>query len=112
MEAKNTAKHLVCALIVSIFAVVSAACGTASLQGTATAAQPAAIQNDAQWKTVKDFPVVLQSSSDDCGGAALSAVVRYWGYAATPQSIETALGKTDHRLHTASVFSRMSSTAR
>lgn len=47
---------------------------------------------------VPRFPLVLQTEDDDCGAAALAAVLRFWGYQATPQSIEAALGSTGHRL--------------
>lgn len=47
---------------------------------------------------VPKFPLVHQEQSDDCGAAALSAVMRYWGYDASPASIEAALGRNDPRL--------------
>jgi len=47
---------------------------------------------------VPNFPLVRQVDRDDCGGAALAAVLRYWGHSATPESIEAAIGRHDRRL--------------
>lgn len=47
---------------------------------------------------VENFPMVRQSGSEDCGGAALASVLRFWGYAATPESVEAAIGGKNKRL--------------
>lgn len=47
---------------------------------------------------VSKFPRVLQDKSDDCGAAALTAVLKFWGREATPASIEAAVGQKNSRL--------------
>lgn len=72
--------------------------GCAAYGGTASTAQPSVVAHEGRWMMVPHFPLVLQAEDDDCGAAALAAVLRFWGYRATPQSIEAALGRTGHRL--------------
>lgn len=72
--------------------------GCASYRGTASTAQPSVVAREGQWMMVPRFPLVLQRENDDCGAAALAAVLRYWGFRATPQSIEGALGHAGNRL--------------
>jgi ABC-type bacteriocin/lantibiotic exporter with double-glycine peptidase domain len=78
------------------FALFSLGC--ASYSGTAKPAQPSVIEREGGWLMVRQFPRVLQEKNDDCGAAALASVMRFWGHAATPQSILSALGRRDHRL--------------
>lgn len=52
---------------------------------------------------VKDFPLVMQQKTDDCGVAALIAVLRYWGYDASPSSIAASLGQSEGRLRAADI---------
>jgi ATP-binding cassette subfamily B protein len=47
---------------------------------------------------VHKFPLVLQDQNDDCGAAALAAVLRYYGHDATPRSVLDAVGRSDNRL--------------
>lgn len=47
---------------------------------------------------VEGFPLVRQVDEDDCGGAALASVLNFWGYPATPESVEAAIGRRDRRL--------------
>jgi ABC-type bacteriocin/lantibiotic exporter with double-glycine peptidase domain len=84
------------ALVVLVIATLSLGC--ASYRGTATTTQPSAVAREGQWMMVQHFPLVLQEKNDDCGAASLAAVLRFWGYRATPQSIEAAVGKKDSRL--------------
>jgi ABC-type bacteriocin/lantibiotic exporter with double-glycine peptidase domain len=74
--------------------------GCATFGGSAPAA-PSSAGEQERWTKVENVPLVLQEKGDDCGAAALSAVVRYWGYSATSHSIETALGREDSRLQAA-----------
>ena len=67
-------------------------------QGSAKAAEPSDLARGGDWTMVPNFPLVRQVGSDDCGGAALAAVLRYWGHSATPESIEAAIGRKDRRL--------------
>ncbi len=85
-----------CAVSLVVLAAFSLGCAT--YHGTASAAQPAVVAREGQWIMVPRFPLVMQPESDDCGAAALSAVLRYWGYPASPASIETAIGHADRRL--------------
>jgi predicted double-glycine peptidase len=72
--------------------------GCASYRGTATPAQPSAVAQQGQWTMVPNFPHVAQLGEKDCGAASLAAVLRYWGHSASPESIATALDRTDSRL--------------
>lgn len=47
---------------------------------------------------VRGVPRVMQESSDDCGAAALTSVLRFWGRSATPASIEAQIGRDNRRL--------------
>jgi ABC-type bacteriocin/lantibiotic exporter with double-glycine peptidase domain len=83
--------------------VVALVLGTSSFgcsmyQGTAKSAEPSDLSRSGGWTMVPNFPLVRQVGSDDCGGAALAAVLRYWGHSATPESIEAAIGREDRRL--------------
>ena len=85
-------------LAIALHAMAGLSYGCASYRGTASSAQPSAIAQQGQWMMVRNFPHVAQASGDDCGAAALSAVLRFWGHPATPDSIEAALGRADSRL--------------
>src|SRR5690242_17233076 len=78
-------------LIASMLALCAMAVvgtGCASFKGAAPPEQSAAAQE--RWTKLADFPLVRQEKGDDCGAAALSAVVRYWGYPASAESIEAS----------------------
>jgi uncharacterized protein len=72
--------------------------GCSMYQGSAKPAEPSDLSRGGGWTMVPNFPLVRQVGTDDCGGAALAAVLRYWGHAATPESIEAAIGRNDRRL--------------
>jgi len=82
----------------SLVIVAALSLGCASYRGTATTVQPSVVAGEGQWMMVPHFPLVLQEKNDDCGAAALAAVLRFWGYKVSPQSIEAALGRKDSRL--------------
>ena len=79
--------------------------GCASYTGTARAIDPYAALHEGKWWMVPSFPRVMQDQSYDCGAAALAAVMQFWGQSASPQSIEVALGRTDHRLRASDIVS-------
>ncbi|HMI89118.1 MAG TPA: cysteine peptidase family C39 domain-containing protein [Polyangiaceae bacterium] len=81
-----------------LIAIAALSVGCASYRGTATNAQPSVVAQQGQWTMVRNFPHVPQAGDKDCGAAALAAVLRYWGHAASPESIEAALGRADNRL--------------
>ena len=72
--------------------------GCSVYQGTAKAAEPSVAVREGDWVMVPNFPLVRQLDSDDCGGAALASVLRFWGYSATPESVEAAIGRKDRHL--------------
>lgn len=72
--------------------------GCSVYQGTSKSADPAALTREGDWTMVHDFPLVRQVDHDDCGGAALASVLRFWGYAATPEGVEAAIGRKDRHL--------------
>jgi ABC-type bacteriocin/lantibiotic exporter with double-glycine peptidase domain len=72
--------------------------GCASYAGTASTVQPSSVARDGQWIMVPHFPLVLQDTSHDCGAAALSSVMRFWGHPVSARSIEASLGRSDARL--------------
>jgi predicted double-glycine peptidase len=93
----GTNAWLASALLLCAIAVVGTGC--ASFRGSAPTATSSA--QTERWTKLQNFPLVLQEKGDDCGAAALSAVVRYWGYPASAQSIEASLGREDRRLQAA-----------
>lgn len=68
--------------------------GCASYSGTSHPADPRVEARAGKWWMVPNFPLVRQGSSYDCGAASLAAVLRYWGYSATPEAIESDLGNS------------------
>ena len=87
---------------VVLIAIAALSFGCASYHhGTATTAQPSVVAQDGRWTMVPNFPHVAQTTKNDCGAAALAAVLRYWGRAASPDSIEAAIGSADKRLQAA-----------
>ncbi|HEX6273946.1 MAG TPA: C39 family peptidase [Polyangiaceae bacterium] len=72
--------------------------GCSVYQGSAKAAEPTVLAREGDWTMVENFPLVRQVDDDDCGGAALASVLRFWGVSATPQSVEAAIGRQDRRL--------------
>ena len=85
---------------VSLLTVVAfvASVGCSAYRGTARTAEPARLAREGDWTMVENFPLVRQVDSDDCGGAALAAVLRFWGHSATPESVEKAVGGKNRRL--------------
>jgi len=79
--------------------------GCASYTGTARQVDPYAAARAGKWWMVPSFPRVMQDTNNDCGAAALAAVMRFWGYSATPESIERDLGRTENRLHAGDMVS-------
>src|SRR5215831_9113490 len=77
--------------------------GCASYQGSASTAQPSAVAREGGWTIVPHFPLVLQEGNHDCGAAALSAVLTYWGRAATPADISQAQSAPGQRLRAADI---------
>jgi ABC-type bacteriocin/lantibiotic exporter with double-glycine peptidase domain len=84
----------------ALLAVVAfvASLGCSAYRGTARTADPGALARDGDWTMVENFPLVRQVDDDDCGGAALASVLRFWGHPATPESVEKAVGGKDKRL--------------
>jgi predicted double-glycine peptidase len=72
--------------------------GCSVYQGSARSAEPAVLAREGEWTMVAGFPLVRQVRDDDCGGAALASVLKFWGYEATPESVEAAIGRADRRL--------------
>lgn len=89
--------HVLRAFIIALVLGTSSF-GCSMYQGSAKAADPSDLSRGGDWTMVPNFPLVRQVGSDDCGGAALAAVLRYWGHSATPESIEAAIGRDDKRL--------------
>jgi predicted double-glycine peptidase len=81
-----------------LMAMAALSFGCASYRGTASSAQPSIVAQQGQWMMVRNFPYVAQANDNDCGAAALAAVLRFWGHPASAQSIEAALGRADNRL--------------
>lgn len=88
--------NLLRTLLLVGFSTSSVAC--ASYAGTAKSADPTALAQQGNWVMVPGFHPVLQESSDDCGGAALAAVLRYWGRDVTPRAVEARVGRENRRL--------------
>jgi ABC-type bacteriocin/lantibiotic exporter with double-glycine peptidase domain len=83
-------------LVLVFVAVLGSGCSV--YQGSAKAAEPAALAREGDWTMIENFPLVRQVDDDDCGGAALASVLRFWGVSATPESVEAAIGRVDRRL--------------
>ncbi len=49
--------------------------------------EAARVVEQSGWVRVKGVPVVLQNGPRDCGAAALSAVLRFWGKDVTPSEV-------------------------
>jgi ABC-type bacteriocin/lantibiotic exporter with double-glycine peptidase domain len=63
--------------------------GCATYQGTAHPVQARQVAQQSGWVRVDGVPVVLQSGARDCGAAALSAVLRFWGKDISPSDIRS-----------------------
>src|SRR5512142_3204663 len=72
--------------------------GCASYTGTARTADPGAEARAGKWWMVPSFPLVRQDTSNDCGAAALAAVMSYWGHPTSPGAIEADRGGENSRL--------------
>jgi predicted double-glycine peptidase len=63
-------------------------------QGTAVDITPGDVSSDRGWIRLPDVEVVLQKDRRDCGAAAMTSVLRYWGGAADRERIaERYLGE-------------------
>lgn len=82
--------------IIATFAVTSLGC--AGYASTAKEAEPSKLASEGDWIIVPRFPLVLQRGSKDCGAAALSAVLAYFGKQSSPESIEASSGRIGERL--------------
>lgn len=58
--------------------LMSLAAAGCSYLGTAEDADPADFEREAGWIAVRDVPVVLQESEEDCGAATLAMALAYW----------------------------------
>lgn len=65
--------------------------GCATYGGTAVNAPSTLPQHEPGWIWISGVPEVRQEGAKDCGAAALSAVLRYWGHPVTPRQIELDL---------------------
>lgn len=65
-----------------MMALMSAGC---SYLGTAEDFDPAELDREDGWVTVKGVPVVRQEQDEDCGAAALAMALQYWS---VPTSLE------------------------
>jgi ABC-type bacteriocin/lantibiotic exporter with double-glycine peptidase domain len=80
------------ARLVFPLALTLAGSGCASYEGTAKSAEPAQLMREGKWLMIPRFERVSQQKSQDCGAAALAAVLKYWGRDATPASVEAGVG--------------------
>jgi predicted double-glycine peptidase len=83
---------------VVLAALASMNLGCATYQGSAKPVQPSAVARSADWVVVPHFPLVRQDGAHDCGAAALSAVLAFWGRSASPEQIAAAEGRTGQQL--------------
>src|SRR5262245_18780223 len=83
-------------LVITTIAALSLGCS--AYRTTAKDARPSELARDGNWVMARRFPLVLQSGTKDCGAASLTAVIRYWGRAATPEAIEASTGHSGERL--------------
>jgi ABC-type bacteriocin/lantibiotic exporter with double-glycine peptidase domain len=58
--------------------------------GSARSVSPLDVARDPGWLLVPGVSFHGQRGDDDCGAAALSMVLRYWGLAVTPEQITSA----------------------
>lgn len=68
--------------------------GCAAYQGGAVSAERSLPEREPGWIWISGVPEVLQRGDKDCGPAALSAVLAYWGRSTEPRDIQTSLGHT------------------
>src|ERR1041384_7430927 len=83
-------------VVAAVIALLSLGC--AGYRSTAKEAHPSELAHDGGWIMTPRFPLVLQTGSKDCGAAALSAVLAYWGIATPPDVIERSTGRAGDRL--------------
>ena len=67
-----------------LLALASAGC---SYLGTAEGFDPADLERDDGWIAVKDVPLILQKSDEDCGAAALAMALAHWRVASSIQDV-------------------------
>ena len=76
------------ALKVLLIAALSLGC--AAYQGTAKDVEPAHAMRSGNWIVAPRVPLVVQQANHDCGAAALTAVLRYWGHSTSPDRVVAA----------------------
>ena len=59
-------------------ALLLAAASGCAYRGTAQAFDPAELTSEPGWIFVEGVPAILQEAQEDCGAAALAAVLAYW----------------------------------
>jgi ABC-type bacteriocin/lantibiotic exporter with double-glycine peptidase domain len=82
-----------CVRALALAVSIGGALGCASYRGTAVNAAQAPPANERGWIWVSGVPEVLQRGERDCGPAAMSAVLSYWGRKVTPNQIRASLGR-------------------
>jgi ABC-type bacteriocin/lantibiotic exporter with double-glycine peptidase domain len=68
-----------------LFSLSAAGC---SYLGSAEDADPSDFEREDGWIAVRDVPVVLQQSEEDCGAATMAMALAYWG---VPALLDTIL---------------------
>ena len=92
------------AIAIAVF--IGGTIGCASYRGTAVSAAEAPPASEPGWVWVSGVPEVLQRGEKDCGPAAMSAVLAYWGRPVTPDQIRTAIRHAaDERVRAAELTS-------
>jgi ABC-type bacteriocin/lantibiotic exporter with double-glycine peptidase domain len=76
---RRSGQSLLGAALLSAALGAFGASGCASYQGTAHPAKVERMTMEPGWVGVADVPEVRQNGNKDCGAAALSAVLDYWG---------------------------------
>jgi ABC-type bacteriocin/lantibiotic exporter with double-glycine peptidase domain len=91
-EIAQTSRRVVVVAALYIGALLSAS-ACASYAGSARSVTSSQIERERGWSRVSGVPFVRQEHASDCGPAALSSVLQYWGLDDARESIERALEK-------------------
>ena len=62
----------------AVTVLIALAATGCSYLGTAEDADPAEFDREEGWITVRDVPVILQQSEEDCGAATLAMALAHW----------------------------------